>query len=492
MSVNLILCTDKEGGISKNGVIPWKIKEDLNYFHDTISNKINQYPNVIVMGRKTFDQMGLIKNQINIIFSQSLTVDNLDIGNNIVYVIHSINDYLNVIKSLDSKFGNVFICGGKDIYNMFIDNYLQHKNINHINLYWTKLNKVYHCDNFVNLTHLTKLITADYDKLSYDCNDIKNNEESIEVIFNFPKHNGSIVNQEEHNYLEMMDSLITHGHKTHGRNGITYSKFGNMLKFSLETFPLLTTKKVFFKGVFEELMFFIRGQTNTNILADKGIKIWEKNTTREFLDNNNLEEYEVGDMGPMYGFQWRHFNAEYSGMNTNYADKGYDQLQFVLKELKQNPSSRRILMTTYNPQVAHQGVLFPCHGISIQFHTEKMLDNVYRLNISQNQRSCDFFLGIPFNIASYALLTYMICELLNSDADCAYTYYPGELTMFLGDYHLYESHLVQAKRQVLRIPKKFPKLEINNIVTNIEDYKFTDFKLVDYDSYPNIAADMVA
>ncbi len=493
MDVNIILCTDKEGGISKNGVIPWKIQEDTHYFYDTITRKINNYKNVIVMGRKTFSQMGLVKNSINIIFSNSISIDDLDVGdNNEIYIIHSMNDYLNTIKSLDSKYGKIFICGGTDIYNMFINDYFNHKNITHINLYWTKINKVYHCDNFINLSHMNHFTSFEYDKLSYDCYDIKNNNEHVDVIFNFPKHNGSVDNNEEHTYLEIMDSLITSGHKTQGRNGITYSKFGNMMKFNLESFPLLTTKKVFFKGVFEELMFFIRGQTNTNILANNGIKIWEKNTTREFLDNNNLDDYEQGDMGPMYGFQWRHFNAEYSGMNINYAGKGYDQLKFVLNELKHNPTSRRILMTTYNPEYAHQGVLFPCHGIAIQFHTEKMLDGVYRLNISQNQRSCDFFLGIPFNIASYALLNYIICDLLNNDVECSHTFYPGELTMFLGDYHLYESHLVQAKRQVLRIPTVFPKLKINNIVTEIEDYKFSDFDLVNYNSYPNIAAEMVA
>ena len=288
-----------------------------------------------------------------------------------------------------------------------------------------------------------------------------------------------------------MKNILNNGVKTEGRNGITLCKFGEMLKFDLERFPLLTTKKIFFKGIFEELMFFIKGQTNSKNLSDKGVKIWEKNTTKEFIKSCNLN-YEEYDMGPMYGFQLRHFNSPYVDMNSNYDGKGFDQLKYVIKELKENPSSRRIIMTTYNPAFANQGVLFPCHGIAIQFNSEIIKDNVYKLHISQNQRSCDYFLGVPFNIASYALLNYMICHILNNDNTCNNKYIPGTLTMFLGDYHLYKDHISQARRQVLRTPSKFPELKINRSVKDIEDFKFEDIEIIEYDPYPGIVAEMIA
>jgi thymidylate synthase len=193
----------------------------------------------------------------------------------------------------------------------------------------------------------------------------------------------------------------------------------------------------------------------------------------------------------MYGFQWRHFNAQYNGMGQSYEEKGFDQLTYVLNELKTNPNSRRILMTTYNPAQASQGVLFPCHGISIQFQTHK-IDDVYSLNISQNQRSCDYFLGVPFNIASYALLNYMICHVLNNDPECKYKFEPGELIMFLGDYHLYKVHTQQANRQTLRNPYKFPTLHFKKNVSNIEDFKLEDIEISGYECYPGIVAEMVA
>jgi thymidylate synthase len=288
-----------------------------------------------------------------------------------------------------------------------------------------------------------------------------------------------------------MKNIIFDGKYTECRNGYTYSKFGEILKFKLDKFPLLTTKKMFIKGIFEELMYFIKGDTNSKHLYDKGVKIWEKNTTKEFIKKCNLP-YEEFDMGPMYGFQWRHYNAEYKGMNESYLNKGFDQLQYVLNELKNNPNSRRILMTTYNPIQAEQGVLFPCHGISIQFNTELISDNQYKLNISQNQRSCDYFLGVPFNIASYALLNYMICHVLNNDSECKYKYTPGELIMFLGDYHIYKEHLVQARRQIMRTPKKFPTLKFKYNVLNIEDFTLDCIELIDYECYPTIQAEMIA
>jgi thymidylate synthase len=198
----------------------------------------------------------------------------------------------------------------------------------------------------------------------------------------------------------------------------------------------------------------------------------------------------------MYGFQWLHFNAQYHGMNHNYTDKGFNQLEYILNELKMNPTSRRIIMTTYNPAQAKQGVLFPCHGIGIIFNAEKdvldMNENTYYLNCMQLQRSCDYFLGVPFNIASYSLLVYMICEVLNNDITCKYKYKPGELTMSLGDYHLYNSHIEEAARQVVRSPNDFPSLHFNKKIYNLEDFKLEDIEIKNYNPGVEIKAKMVS
>lgn len=489
MEINLIVCTDEKGGISKNGVIPWKIKQDSDYFRDVITRKTDNIPNIIIMGRKTYEQMGLVKGHINIIVSTTIKEITSDEK---VYVIESTDSVLVLLKNIYNSSGKVFVCGGGFIYDEFI----HYHYINKIKLkvYWNKINHDYQCDNFINVDELSNIVNKS-NNYAYVINSISvidniTNPPSIHNLTMYYQQN-QINNYEEHHYLKIMENILNDGNLTEGRNGFTYSKFGEIVRFNLKnSYPLLTTKKMFFKGIFEELMFFIKGQTDSNILANNGVKIWEKNTTREFLDNMNLN-YEVGDMGPMYGFQWRHFNATYNGMEQSYEEKGFDQLQYVLNELKTNPNSRRILMTTYNPAQASQGVLFPCHGISIQFQTQKIGD-VYSLNISQNQRSCDYFLGVPFNIASYALLNYMICHVLNNDPECKYKFEPGQLIMFLGDYHLYKVHTQQAQRQCLRVPYNFPTLKFKRDVTNIEDFKLEDIEISGYECYPGIVAEMVA
>lgn len=488
MNINIIVCTDACGGISKNGKIPWKIQEDYNFFRDTITNKHNNKPNVIIMGKNTFNDMNLVKGHINIIISSTLDVTKLtQTYNEIVFIFNTIEEALQKINEL--TYGEIFVCGGKKIYEYFLEN----KKTNNIKLYWTLINKNYDCNNILDISKLSDLnghnkniLNFLEDKLTYELEDILN-KEIVHVFFQRPTF--TIINKQEYQYISIMSSILD-GKYSPCRNGYTYSKFGNILRFNLNTFPLLTTKKMFMKGIFEELMYFIRGDTNSKHLFDKGVKIWEKNTTTEFIKKCNLP-YEEFDMGPMYGFQWRYFNAPYEGMNSSYEGKGFDQLQYVLSELKTNPNSRRILMTTYNPAQAKEGVLFPCHGISIQFNTELIDSNRYKLNISQNQRSCDYFLGVPFNIASYALLNYMVCHVLNNDPECKYEYEPGELVMFLGDYHIYQQHKSQAIRQILRIPKKFPNLKIKRNVLKIEDFVLDDIELVNYDSYPTIQAEMI-
>ena len=360
------------------------------------------------------------------------------------------------------------------------------------------MNHDYNCDNLLdkniyNYLDSQKILISD---VTVECQDTKTyNQVKLTVHRPFAmnytlKLTELAVNPDEENYLRLMRKLLETGTLEQGRNGYTKSLFGNMLEFNLDKFPLLTTKKTFLPGIFEELMFFIRGQTNAKILSEKGVKIWDKNTSKSFINKCNLS-YEEGDMGPMYGFQWRHFNANYTGMNSDYSNKGFDQLSYVIHQLKTDPKSRRIIMTTFNPEMASQGVLFPCHGITIMFHTNFITDTDLTLDIMQTQRSCDYFLGVPFNIASYSLLVYMLCHVINNDIDCKYKYKPGKLVINLGDYHLYQQHLEQAKRQILRSPFEFPELVIKNTIFKLEDFKFEDIELVNYNCYPGIKAEMV-
>ncbi|XP_008468587.2 thymidylate synthase [Diaphorina citri] len=222
-----------------------------------------------------------------------------------------------------------------------------------------------------------------------------------------PDQNGTSVQTDEQQYLHLLDKIIKTGHKKSDRTGVgTLSLFGAQMRFDLTngTFPLLTTKRVFWKGVVEELLWFIKGSTNAKELSDKGVKIWDPNSTREYLDSIGLVDRKEGDLGPVYGFQWRHYGAEYKDMFTDYTDQGIDQLQNIINTIKTNPNDRRIIMCAWNPIDMPKMALPPCHCLA-QFY---VADG--KLSCQLYQRSADMGLGVPFNIASYSLLTYMIAH----------------------------------------------------------------------------------
>jgi thymidylate synthase len=249
------------------------------------------------------------------------------------------------------------------------------------------------------------------------------------------------------------------------------------MRFDLRhSFPLLTTKRVFWRGVAEELLWFIKGCTDGNVLKEKNVHIWDMNGTREFLDNRGLSHREVGDLGPIYGFQWRHFGAKYVDKNTDYTGQGVDQLAQVIETIKTNPADRRIIMSAWNPTDLPDMALPPCHSFC-QFYV-----NDGELSCQMYQRSCDMGLGVPFNIASYALLTYMIAHV------CDLT--PGDFIHTLGDTHIYQNHIEPLKQQITRVPKPFPKLSFVRKVENIDDFTFEDFHLEGYECHPKIKMDM--
>lgn len=296
-----------------------------------------------------------------------------------------------------------------------------------------------------------------------------------------------MANLEEQQYLNILEDLLKNGHERQTRNSITKTLFSTHVSFDLKKgFPLFTTKKMFLRGIFEELMFFIRGHTNTKILEKKNINIWKANTSREFLDSMGLAHYEEGDMGPMYGYIFRHHSKPYKS-NDDY--QGVDQLQYVIDTLIKDPYSRRIIMTSFNPAQVNEGCLYPCHSIVVQFFV-KCINNKYYVSQQMYQRSVDTVCGFPFNVASSALLSHLICNTLNALTH-SNKYIPDMLHITLGDYHIYKDHYEVAQEQIKRKPYNFPMLSVKTERKSIEEYEFEDIELASYKHHPHLKAQMV-
>ena len=254
-------------------------------------------------------------------------------------------------------------------------------------------------------------------------------------------------------YLDLLKDIMENGVDKIDRTGVgTRSVFGRQMRFDLsEGFPLVTTKKVHLKSIIYELLWFIKGDTNIKYLQDNGVRIWN-----EWADEN-------GDLGPVYGAQWRNWNGQ-----------GIDQLKDVIERIQKTPNDRRLIVSAWNPSQISEMKLPPCH-MMFQFYVANG-----KLSCMLYQRSCDMFLGVPFNIASYALLTMMIAQVCSLKA--------GEFIHTLGDTHIYHNHFEQVKEQLSHIPLKLPIMKINPSVKDINDFKYEDFELVGYESYGTIKA----
>jgi thymidylate synthase len=293
------------------------------------------------------------------------------------------------------------------------------------------------------------------------------------------------MNSEENSYLQLLSSILDNGVEKKDRTGTgTLSLFGTQLCFSLENnqVPALTTKKVFIRGVIEELLFFLRGETDTKKLETRGINIWKGNTSREFLDQRGLTWLPEGDMGFGYGWQWRKFGGDkdilYTKL-TDYIEPGVDQLEQVIRSIKTEPDSRRHIITAWNPQQLHHAALPPCHCF-VQFyaHNNELSSQFY-------MRSVDTFLGLPFNILSYAIMTRIIAQTVGMTAK--------EVVFVGGDTHVYQNHIEQVQEQLKREPYPFPTMTIKKrleTVADIESLQFEDFDFQGYQCYPAIKAEM--
>lgn len=291
-------------------------------------------------------------------------------------------------------------------------------------------------------------------------------------------------------YLDLLQKIIDEGVDKGDRTGVgTRSIFGAQARFDLaDGFPLLTTKKMFLKAIIHELIWFVRGDTNLKYLVDNGVRIWNEWPFQKYLEANDLatkypkytpeweEQMQIyvekvktdqqfakkwGDLGPIYGKQWRDFG-------------GIDQLKDVIERIKTSPNDRRMIVSAWNPPEIPKMALPPCHCF-FQFY---VADG--KLSLQMYQRSCDTFLGVPFNIASYSLLLMMVAQVTGLK--------PGTFVHVYGDLHIYQNHFEQVKEQLSREPKKLPTMKINPNVKNIEDFKFEDFTLENYDPHPAIKA----
>jgi thymidylate synthase len=303
---------------------------------------------------------------------------------------------------------------------------------------------------------------------------------------------------EEYQYLRLIQQILDEGVWEEGRNGKTKSIFGASMRFSLKDckIPILTTKKTAWKTCLKELLWFIRGETNTELLKDQGVHIWDANSSREFLDSRGLHLTTENLIGPSYGYQWRYFNANYNcisgGRLINESDghdiyknvvhyKGVDQLQQIIDILKdpEQRNSRRLIMTAWNPCQLDQMALPPCHCFC-QF----IVKNGNQLSCSMYQRSNDEACGTSFNIASYSFLTHLLA------AHCGLVAH--EFVYFKGDCHIYEDHIEGIKTQLQRTPYPFPTVTIKQIKDNINDYEVDDFELHGYKCHEPIKFKMVA
>lgn len=510
---SIVAATDRTGGIGlKSGndrySIPWKCSQDLKFFkHLTLSGTdlAKKQINVLIMGKHTWSSFqfpsGILPGRISIVISRSDNIFNtlcpdikklMDDG--ILHHAKSFEQALVIASSLKNSHDiivpNIFVIGGAMVYEEAIKHPLCYR------IFMTSIK--YPSQKTSKLHFLYEKCNIFFPKFGEDFGDHFEQNKNSKVYEDFYQtipfttliENESMecssklavyyrINHDELQYLKLVDDIINNGVRKSDRTGTgTMMVFGRMTRWSLRnrTIPLLTTKKIFLRGVLEELLWFLKGSTDATELSSKGIKIWDGNGSRNFLDGLGFHDREVGDLGPVYGFQWRHFGASYIDAKSNYDDQGIDQIIQIIHLIKTDPDSRRIILTAWNPLALHKMVLPPCH-IMAQF---SVTDG--ELSCLMTQRSADVGLGLPFNIASYAMLTHILAHITGLN--------PGELVISTGDTHIYLDHIEALKLQIERSPFSFPIIWINPSLSNIDNIQSSDIKILDYQFHDTIPMKM--
>jgi len=465
MFFSLLFAVDsKSGGFSNILGLPWKISEDLAYFKEITTKEYKKNcRNILIMGRNTYNSMPRLKGRTELVLSRNESNES-DESNEYFKSLDSCLDYCD---KFNSQIGKVFIIGGISLLyeaashskceEIFLTSLLFDKSINTYNSF---INYQYIIKNFQLKTN-TSITTKC--KLNL-----------CDVIVEYRRYNRYSTSEDK--YLELLREVLDSGEERIDRTKTgTLSLFGPQIEIDIEnSFPLLTTKKMNFKNIVTEVLWFLSGSTNIDFLKENGVNIWDGNTSREFLDKRGLTDYKEGDIGPLYGYQWRNFGGDFKDINS----KGVDQMQRMLDLLREDPTSRRIFMSAWNPLDLDKMVLEPCH-ISLQLYVSegKYLDGKLYM------RSNDLFLGAPWNIAGYSLLIYIFGKLSG--------YKPRKLIYTLGDSHIYSNHTSQVISQLNRPIRSFPKLKIiDKSYKSFEDFTTDSFVLENYTPHPFIKANM--
>lgn len=490
MQIYFIVAHSYLQGISNKNKIPWNSKNDLKFIKNITT--LSPLKNSLIMGRKTFESIGRVlpkRHNIVITSSPQQNEDNLSYATNII-------EGITIAK--DNNTDILWVFGGASIYDQFLQsNFLNEM----ITGFVITQAPEFECDQFIenniyefirshNMHHKNKsFVLENTNEGEFILNIYSNTHLPNEWIKFFKNEGLELIggNQLDKDYLSLVERILSTGEPRKTRNGNTISKFSDKISVDLsQGFPLLTTKKVFFNSVIHELLWFIKGDTNSKTLEALKVNIWKGNTTKEFLSNSNLP-YQEGIGGPIYGYQWRNFGQKYQYTNqqgekctTEGVESGLDQLQYIIDEIRQNPSSRRLFMSGWNPNQLQQMCLPPCH-VSYQFYVQNG-----KLSCQMYQRSADVFLGLPFNIASTALLTHLIANITDLEV--------GWVHICIGDTHIYEDHLPAIKTQLERMEQDYelPKLVLKKKPENIEDYEFSDIEIMGYKCHPAIRAKMLA
>ncbi|KAL3634298.1 Bifunctional dihydrofolate reductase-thymidylate synthase 1 [Castilleja foliolosa] len=493
----VVVASTSDMGIGKDGKLPWRLPGDLKFFKEITTTTLDpNKKNAVMMGRKTWEsiprQFRPLPGRLNVILTRSGS-SNVCETDNVVFC-GSMHSALKLLAEPPYSFSieMVFLIGGGQILRKALN--APECDAIHI----TEIKTCIDCDTFIPAIDVS-LYQPWYSSSPVEENGIQycfttyvrlhtSNETSSNgnassskrlKLSDFTFLPKLIVDKhEEFLYLRLVEDIISSGNNKGDRTGTgTLSKFGCQMRFNLrKSFPLLTTKRVFWCGVLEELLWFISGSTNAKILQEKGIHIWDGNASREFLDSIGLTDREEGDLGPVYGFQWRHFRARYTNMHADYTGQGYDQLLDVIDKIKNKPDDRRIILSAWNPSDLNSMALPPCHMFA-QFYVANG-----ELSCQMYQRSADMGLGVPFNIASYALLTCMlahVCDLV-----------PGDFVHVIGDAHVYKTHISPLQEQLKKLPRPFPILTMNKQKKDIDAFVAADFELKNYEPHPKLEMKM--
>lgn len=480
--------------IGRDGKLLFKLKDDISFFKQITECSLSKNSlldkNIVLMGRKTYFSIHKkyrpLSNRINIVLTRDQElIKSSPIPKNLILTKNVYYTDLDTFYKIYNKYNpNVFVIGGSDIYNLFMEKadklYITHVH----NLEGKDLKFLPGQEPHTFINHFTSLYKlSGYSEKYFDYKQGL----SYRVLY----YNKSDKISDEYNYLNLMQRILNFGKERINRTGInTIGIFGTQLRFDISNgnLPLLTTKNVPLKAIIEELLFFCQGNTDAKILDKKGVKIWNSNTSREFLDKRGLQHYPEGCMGPMYGFSWRHFGSKYSPTfsDTSKCDTsligGFDQLVHVEHLLKTDPFSRRIYISNLNPAESQNMCLEPCHTY-IQFYVEEN-NGIKYLSGYFTLRSNDGGCGFAFNLINYNLLINILALKCNMK--------PKEIVYNSVDCHIYMNHINQVKEQLTRTPRPFPHIKLNESLKDKDwsEMDYSDFELIGYMSYPSIKMPM--